>query len=86
MDSKLEWLRKQGGGVVTSSSGTEQQIAEFAGRGLLSSLIKMEQKIDNITKKVTHTFDQPSYRRNRVSINLLLVFVFTGSYIFLCGF
>ena len=68
MDSKLEWLRKQGGRPITQPTTTEDQIAEFAGRGLLSSLIKVEHKLDNITTRMNHFLDYNNAynRRNKV--------------------
>ncbi|XP_068220341.1 uncharacterized protein [Palaemon carinicauda] len=47
VDSKINWVKKQ------MHSPETPIINEFAGRGLLSSLLSIETKLDNITSKIT---------------------------------
>lgn len=63
VDSKINWVKKQMHAPETPI------INEFAGRGLLSSLLNIETKLDNITSKITDGIqtggDYSSYKRTR---------------------
>ncbi|XP_064113048.1 uncharacterized protein LOC135219860 isoform X2 [Macrobrachium nipponense] len=63
VDSKINWVKKQMNAPETPI------INEFAGRGLLSSLLNIETKLDNITSKITDGIqtggDYASYKRTR---------------------
>lgn len=46
MNSKVNWVKKQ------MAAPEQPIITEFAGRGLLSSLVQIESKLENISSKL----------------------------------
>lgn len=91
VDSTVNWVKKQ------LNSPEPPIVAEFAGRGVLSSLVSIEAKLDNLTHRIvardaatpphasSSTTSTTTYKRNRVSLFFVrvCVFVFIFHYYFL---
>ena len=78
----MKWVKKRMG------APEHPVLTEFAGRGVLSSLLTIEHKLGNLSRRIhdegTGEGVFPAYQRGRVSGLLLACKVYQLLYIFLC--